>query len=298
MFGRLTIRNLKVEILNKLSELASYNERSVEAEVRYALTKWTAESSPSVQTVEELYRKNISERLMKLMEQKNQYLNTHLKASHVAERLGCTRGSTVEQWISGEVEPTFEQLDELSNYFSVNPQWLKHGDGKPFCKKYIRTPGPINELLKNEEPYENEELKKIAFIRCSSGSLYIMKVYENARSIVYHTPYLLDNSVGRGGFGDLVDLFGFWEFLYENYIKSFKTLDVPNKNVIIKSYIFDDFDSQEFGDGNIDPLIILKRQKNDAPWWEDVWEKNGKNLREYWSGCQKLCSLVNEDRVS
>ncbi|HBC3474363.1 TPA: helix-turn-helix transcriptional regulator [Vibrio parahaemolyticus] len=297
MFGRLTIRNLKVEILNKLSELASYNERSVEAEVRYALTKWTAESSSSILAVEELYKKNISERLMNLMEQKNQYLNTHLKASHVAERLGFTKGSIVEQWISGEIEPTFEQLDELSNYFSVNPQWLKHGDGVPFIKNYIRTAGPINELLKSEEPYENEELKNIAFIRCSSGSLYIMKVYENARSTAYRTSYSLDNSVGRGGLTDLVGLFGFLKYLYENYIKSFKRLDVSNKDVIIKSYVFDDFDSQEFRDGNIDPLIILKRQKMDAPWWEDVWENSGKNLREYWSGCQKLCSLVNEDRA-
>lgn len=41
MFGRLTIRNLKTEIVDKLNELASINERSVEGEVRYALARWT-----------------------------------------------------------------------------------------------------------------------------------------------------------------------------------------------------------------------------------------------------------------
>ncbi|WP_305840177.1 FitA-like ribbon-helix-helix domain-containing protein [Photobacterium leiognathi] len=216
MFGRLTIRNLKIEILDRLNEFASTNERSVEAEVRYALARWT-ESSSSKINVDEQYRKNISERLIFLMQQKNNFLNSSLKASHVAERLGCAKGSIVDQWISGEVEPTFEELDKLADYFSANPKWLKHGEGSPFNKKYERIPEQPQEAIKwllKEERYR--DLKKIVFIRCSSGSIYLVKIYNNERTIVYTTPYVLDNSVGNGGFNAMIKLFIFGKSYISN----------------------------------------------------------------------------------
>ncbi|MCF7507202.1 MULTISPECIES: helix-turn-helix transcriptional regulator [unclassified Vibrio] len=295
MFGRLTIRNLKVEIVERLNELASINERSVEAEVRYALAKWT-ELNGSEASVDEYYRGEISERLSFLIQQKNGALNFELKASHVAEKLGFAKGSIVEQWAQGEVEPTFEQLDALADYFSADPKWLKHGDGSPFDKTYIRIPEKPKEaidwLLKKER---YDDLINIAFIRDFSGCIYVVKIYENQRSIVYYTPYILDGSVGNGGFNSLCELFVFWEQLYKEYTSSQGSTSLSASNIMIKSYIFDELDSQELEKGNIDPLALIKKQ-TDSSWWEDVWDKGDSRLREYWSGCRELCIKVNEHR--
>ncbi|MFA0144299.1 helix-turn-helix transcriptional regulator [Vibrio kanaloae] len=295
MFGRLTIRNLKVEIVERLNELASINERSVEAEVRYALAKWT-ELNGSEASVDEYYRGEISERLSFLIQQKNGALNFELKASHVAEKLGFAKGSIVEQWAQGEVEPTFEQLDALADYFSADPKWLKHGDGSPFDKTYIRIPEKPKEaidwLLKKER---YDDLINIAFIRDFSGCIYVVKIYENQRSIVYYTPYILDGSVGNGGFNSLCGLFVFWEQLYKEYTSSQGSTSLSASNIMIKSYIFDELDSQELEKGNIDPLALIKKQ-TDSSWWEDVWDKGDSRLREYWSGCRELCIKVNEHR--
>lgn len=295
MFGRLTIRNLKVEIVERLNELASINERSVEAEVRYALAKWT-ELNGSEASVDEYYRGEISERLSFLIQQKNGALNFELKASHVAEKLGFAKGSIVEQWAQGKVEPTFEQLDALADYFSADPKWLKHGDGSPFDKTYIRIPEKPKEaidwLLKKER---YDDLINIAFIRDFSGCIYVVKIYENQRSIVYYTPYILDGSVGNGGFNSLCELFVFWEQLYKEYTSSQGSTSLSASNIMIKSYIFDELDSQELEKGNIDPLALIKKQ-TDSSWWEDVWDKGDSRLREYWSGCRELCIKVNEHR--
>ncbi|MEZ9702679.1 helix-turn-helix transcriptional regulator [Vibrio sp. 10N.261.46.E12] len=295
MFGRLTIRNLKVEIVERLNELASINERSVEAEVRYALAKWT-ELNGSEASVDEYYRGEISERLSFLIQQKNGALNFELKASHVAEKLGFAKGSIVEQWAQGEVEPTFEQLDALADYFSADPKWLKHGDGSPFDKTYIRIPEKPKEaidwLLKKER---YDDLINIAFIRDFSGCIYVVKIYENQRSIVYYTPYVLDDSVGNGGFNSLCKLFVFWEQLYKEYTSSQGSTSLSASNIMIKSYIFDELDSQELEKGNIDPLALIKKQTNSS-WWEDVWDTGDTRLREYWSGCRELCIKVNEHR--
>ncbi|MDI5833649.1 XRE family transcriptional regulator [Shewanella xiamenensis] len=297
MFGRLTIRNLKTEILDKLNELASVNERSVEGEVRYALAKWT-ESGHVDARVDELYREKISKRLMILMQQKNELKNSSLKASHVAERMGLERGSVVEKWIVGEVEPTFEELNKLADYFSANPLWLKHGDGMPFDKIFTHIPEQPQEaiewLLKKER---YDVLKKIVFIRCSSGGIYLVKVYDNEQSIVYYTPYVLDDSVGSGGFNSMIKLFIFWEELYKQYTKQSDSSSLNNTNIIIQSYLFNESDSKEFSEGNTDPLVILKKQEINKPWWEDVWESDEDKLREYWPGCKEWCALVNRHKV-
>lgn len=288
MFGRLTIRNLKTEILDKLNGLASVNERSVEGEARYALARWT-ESGHLDTRVDELYREKISKRLMILMQQKNELKNSSLKPSHVAESMGLDKGSIVEKWIVGEVEPTFEELNRLADYFSVDSRWLKHGDGVPFSKSYTRIPESPKEAIEwlfKKEQYDG--LNKIVFIRNSSGSIYIVKVYDNAQSIVYDTPYVLDSSVGSGGFNSIIKLFIFWEELYKQYTKG---------GILIQSYILDENYSKELCEGNTDPLVILKKQEINEPWWEDVWESDEEKLREYWPGCKEWCALVNNHKV-
>lgn len=297
MFGRLTIRNLKTEIVDKLNELASINERSVEGEVRYALARWTERGHLDT-SVDESHRKKISERLIRLMQQKNEYLNSSLKASHVAERIGLEQGSVVEKWIVGEVEPTFEELNKLADYFSANPLWLKHGDGMPFDKIYARIPEQPQEAIEwlfKKERYD--DLKKIVFIRCSSGGIYLVKVYDNEQSIVYYTPYVLDDSVGSGGFNSMIKLFIIWEELYKQYTKRSDSSSLNSTNIIIQSYLFDERDSKEFSEGNTDPLVILKKQKTNEPWWEDVWKSDEDKLREYWPGCKEWCALVNKHKV-
>jgi len=297
MFGRLTIRNLKTDIVERLNELASTNERSVEAEVRYALGKWT-ELDNSVTSVNEQYRDKISERLSFLFQQKKRYLNFELKASHVAENLGLAKGSIVDQWFQGEVEPTFEQLDALADYFSADPRWLKHGDGSPFDKTYVRIPEEPKEaidwLLKKER-YDN--LVSIAFIRSFSGCIYVVKVYDDRRSIVYCTPYVFDDSIGNGGFNSLIKLFIFWEKLYKEYTSHQGSTSLSATSIMIESYILDELDSKKLEEGNIDPLELIKHNAS-QPWWEDVWEKDPTRLREYWPGCQALSAKVNEYKLS
>ena len=123
MSGRLTIRNVKTEIIDALKERATLNERSTEAEARYALAMWTGISAYPDSTT----RHNINPRLT-LLKKMNPILAEEIMSSQGAEALGCPKGSTVANWFAGKEEPTFKQLDQLAAYFSVDPNWLKHGD--------------------------------------------------------------------------------------------------------------------------------------------------------------------------
>ena len=295
MSGRLTVRNLEDDVLSRLGELAKINERSVESEVRYALKRWTEPRKEM--TVYQHFNDGIGMRLSLLMENKNYNLDSPLKVSHISEMLGCNNPSTVAKWIEGEEEPTFKELEKLAELFAVSPKWLKHGDGSPFMIVHEKMPHEPKEAvtwLLKEERYR--DLKNIAFVRTTNGNIYIVKIYDKEKSIVYKTQYNLYGSMRNDDCISQINFFNFLEELYNQYIPSHEPLSKILSDILIHSYVFDDQDSNRLTTGFVDPLSIIYRHSNIEAWWEDVWQ-DASNLREYWTGCKELCLKINENKI-
>ncbi len=295
MLKRLTVRNIIPEVLDTLAELASLSERSVEGEARYALKIWAKSKGGTIAEMnrEQIIQSDISERLMFSLNQRKLVSNIEIKTSHIAEELGYEKASVVDQWFHSEVEPSFEALTQLAHYFSVDPKWLKHGDYEPFTTEYIRLPLTINDAVKwflKDEIYDG--LKEIAFVRLENGALYIVKIFENYKVLVFTTPYYLSNDVGDTGRRDQIKLSKLFKELYKEYTsltKAFIPLELS-----IKSYVLNEVESKDLQNGQMHPLAILSKRTSEASWWEDLWEKDRINQREYWPDYYDFCNGIDE----
>lgn len=127
--NRLTIRSVPDDVMTGLAVLAERNGRSLEGEGRFALL---GAAYPYLMEVERSKRRQeIAARLQTSLGAANCERCTAnlppLKPSHLAEAIGETHAEPVEQWFSGEAEPSFTQVKLLAVQLDVDPAWLQHG---------------------------------------------------------------------------------------------------------------------------------------------------------------------------
>lgn len=289
MFGKISIRNIPDDIWKGLERLASQHDRSVEAEARYALRAWveplTLRDERNARLVE------VSTRLRYALAQVNEIQMKPLKSSHIAQAIGEQSAKDTADWFIGEKEPTFAQLEAIAAYIGVEKTWLQHGDGHTFQVEYARIPENSTEGVKWLLDLENAE--KPIFLRIirensNTGSLAIVKQYDEWRCKTYTTPYHISEEIGAGGESSLTYLAVIFELLYKYYV-GYKG------NLIIKSYLLSKEKMKDLREGNIHPLAILKEQQ-DLPWWEDFWDENQfqkHDADDYWQGWKKFCQRIN-----
>lgn len=287
MLGKIAIRNIPAAIWEGLETLARQHERSTEGEARYALQSWV---EPQIQRKERSARRiEVSARLRDLLEQTNKAVRGRvIRPSHIAQEIGEDYAECVENWFSGEQEPSFKQLDAIAAYLGGVSVWLRHGDLQMFPIESARIPESPAEgvewLLDLAEP---EKVSYLHLVRNSNetGSLAIVKQYSDLRCKTYITPYHVSEVIGGGGESSLAYLSVILELLYKYYTKC-------GTKVTIKSYLLSEEKFSVLLAGRTHPLSLL-REISDTPWWEDFWDVTQFRKQEYWSGWKSVCERIH-----
>lgn len=286
MFGKIAIRNIPTAIWEGLETLASQHDRSTEAEARHALRTWV---EPLMHRNERSARRvEVSARLRDLLEQVNKAIHgSAIKPSHIAQEIGESKAENAEKWFTGEEEPSFKQLEAVASYLGGSSAWLQHGDRQMFDVESTRIPERATEGVTWLLDLDREEqIRYLHIVRENdeTGSLVIIKQYNDWRCKIYTTPYHISEVIGAGGEASLANLSVIFELLYEYYTKR-------GGSATIKSYLVSKEDFKKLIEGKSHPLSII-RNNNDIPWWEDFWDITQFRKQGYWSGWKSVCERI------
>ncbi|MCW7540668.1 hypothetical protein OOT46_22880 [Aquabacterium sp. A7-Y] len=288
MFGKLSVRNIPDQIFRALESMAEQHDRSTEAEARQAIRAWVEPSL--VEETRNNRRREISERLNRMLRQVNSDRPSKLLPSHIAEAIGEERAEEVEDWFLGEREPSFAQLSAIAKLLGVDAKWLKHGDARLYPCEYHRLSedpfAAVDWLLTWTPPSEwaDGKLTRLHLVRAEdkAGNLYIVKESDHGHFLTFYTPIHVSEEIGAGGEAMLAALFVTLELLYRRYTK----LDI---NVLGHQLHPDDI--AQLTSGNTNPGSLLK-EGGRSTWWEDIWDREMVSKREYWPGWHSLCDRI------
>ncbi|MFM0729327.1 hypothetical protein PQQ52_02370 [Paraburkholderia sediminicola] len=291
MLGKMAVRSIPPEVLSGLETLAAQHDRSVEAEARFALRSWV---EPLMQRhVRSARRAEVAARLTDLLDQVNKaHHGRSIKPSHIAQAIGEDYAEHVENWFTGEAEPSFGQLEAVACYLGAVPAWLQHGDRCKF---------PVDTYRLSDDPAEATQWlldigsdKPVQFLHIvrqnnEAGQLTIVKQYEDWHCTTWSTPIHVSEEIGAGGERALAALSVTLELLYKYYCRPSSTRAAVK---VIKSYLLEPSGYKALLNGNAHPLMIL-RDASERPWWEDIWDVDQfRDHSNYWPGWRQLCERI------
>ncbi|ECW1494770.1 hypothetical protein OC150_004257 [Salmonella enterica] len=287
------VRNFPDDAYFALEQLANENQRSVEGEARYALLKWIAPPE-QVYSGEELYRQAVSGRLNTVLRKTNQFRNYKpLVPSNVAVELGIEDLGLVANWFSGDVLPSFTELQRLSKLFGCRADWLIHGEGDVYeWDSGVRMHGAgraaVKHLLRPDS--DGNKVTDIRLLREDSdtGALLIIREFENTRYVdAFWTNLHVSEAIGAGGESDLADFFVTLRALYKSFVK----LDINVKGYLMPRSAYKQIREEE----QAYPLMLLKDYRvNESMWWEDIWDKSQRGKFNYWKGDEALIRRIED----
>lgn len=290
-------RSINAEATSRLQDSYLMDNGSVLESIKALETLLLLRNSQSTR------RTVISERLQELLEDVNQIkAGRTLQPAHIAKEIGEDYAEVVENWFSGQQEPSFKKLEAIAKCFGAAVEWLQFGDGHKFQARYSRIPeSPSEGVTWLLDLDRQKKPTSIYFIREQSqeGKLIIVKRYGAWVCETFTTPYHVSEVVGSGGESSLAHLLIIWRLLYKIYTKcDLAAKDAVFKDLMIESYLLppNEFDSLIKGD--IHPLKILRHALKE-PWWEDIWDSGQYPKANYWQGWKDLCErmyLVVEQR--
>jgi plasmid stability protein len=289
MFGKISIRNIPHQIWVALEALAVEHDRSTEAEARHALRSWV---EPSLLAHERSSRRTeVATRLRNLLEQINSTpLGARMRPSHLAQAIGEDYAEAVEDWFTGQAEPSFSQLKATAKHMGAVVEWLQHGDGHMFPVSSHRLSDDATEaatwLLTWDEEEPGTNVKTVHFVREASntGSLLVVKESINGHYKTFSTQYHVSDQIGAGGESALAHLWVTLELLYKHYTRG-------GVGFMVKSCLLKPSEFESLWKGNTNPQAILHGCIN-APWWEDIWDKHMFPKNDYWHGWKQLCESI------
>jgi plasmid stability protein len=291
MSGKILVRNLPQQILTALESLATQHDRSTEAEARQAIKAWVEPSL--IQEERNVRRKEVSERLTRLLQQVNADMGQKIRPSHVAQKIGEERAEEVEDWFLGQGEPTFAQLGAIADAFGIQAKWLQHGDGHIYPvenKRLPENPEEAVQWLTSWEPTKQVEgtLETIHLIRNmdEQGGLYIVKKSEQGHFRIYYTPTHVSEFIGAGGESMLAHLFVTLELLYKRFTKG-------GTDFYVIGHQLKPTDVTLLTNGQTNPGALL-RNNGTSTWWEDIWDRSMVDNKNYWPGWRSLCDRIEQ----
>jgi antitoxin FitA len=289
LFAKLAIRNIPEKVFKALERLAELHGRSTEGEARQAITEWV---EPLLATDERsVRRKQLAERLNRLVEQFNIGGGRRLSPSQIAERIGEPIAENVENWFHGVEEPTFSQLSAVATLLGADPDWLKHGEKCIYHVEYHRLSenpfAAVDWLLQWTPPEggtEGQVLTGLHIVRSDdpTGNLLLVKESRNHHYVTYRTPVHVSEEIGAGGEGSLAALFVTLQLLYKRYATS---------RLAVKSYLLRSDDLRQLTSGNTNPGALLT-EGSQSCWWEDIWDGKMSSQHDYWPGWSNLCERI------
>lgn len=289
MFKNLTIRKLSQKVIDRLGYLATLNERSVEGEARFALTSWiTANESKEFQDSKSIRMEETGSRLAIILNDYNQKLGSKIKISHLAQDLGLNSADYLYSCFNSQLEPTFDELEQIGQLFGANNNWLKHGDNDMYPVNHedmqSKTPKQITRWLLGLNEGDRKPTD-IYFIRSSSkdGELAICRAFDDVGRIkkieTIFSGLHVSTEIGGTGTRLLSNFVVALEIIYKIYTgKS----DIGHCKTHIFGRIIPDENFRLLVGGSTHPANVLHFQN--LPWWEDIWDEAMRVKTTYWEG--------------
>ncbi|ARN31050.1 TPA: Arc family DNA-binding protein [Acinetobacter baumannii] len=304
--------NLRIpeDLKLKIDEAAKVNQRSINAETMSRLyDSFVMDNNIHLEAAKVIEnflqartptqrKKDVAERLNFLFNEIKKSLHfKDLTVAELAYKIGESSADSAESWFRAEMEPTFNQLEQIANFLSANSNWLLFGKERPFKVESFRfdenidkdirwllTPNPEKEFLKNQS------VKEVKFIRClnAEGSLIVAKLYSNQYLECFHTPYHISDITGVGGYNSLLYLC----LLFKTLKKYHSSYHHPN----IYSFLISEEMAKKIWAEETHPLPLIDQLRH-IPWMDDLADAlPNRSLDEfYWQGFDVLRSRLIKD---
>lgn len=211
----ITQYNLRIprHLKESLEETATKNETSLNAEINQRLLisfQFEEEVNrramsivrPILLASESSLRKlEIKERLFHVLDELKQTPRySEINPSKIAYLLGYEIAGEVIDWFAGKSEMPFADLYKLASYFNINSDWLMFNEGSFVKPQHYQIQENFSADLEwllsptaSNKSVHDSKLIKVTFLRYAdtSGSLVIVKEYENGCAELFHTQYNL-----------------------------------------------------------------------------------------------------------
>lgn len=178
----LNIRGLSEDVIEQLQEIATKNERSLEAEMRYLIQQWCSIQNTQRILQPRAFLEEIASRLHIALDNVNQINTNEMTFSQLAEKMNVSI-SDINDWFSAKIEIPFCHLDTLSYLLGCNSQWLKHGVGAAYTSNFyhISNQHPLffaKDFLSTRQ--DGELVYKLHIIlNDDTGYVYIVQEFKN-----------------------------------------------------------------------------------------------------------------------
>ncbi|ESK41242.1 hypothetical protein P256_00231 [Acinetobacter nectaris CIP 110549] len=304
--------NLRIpeDLKLKIDEVAKINQRSINSETMSRLyDSFVMDNNVHLEAAKVIEnflqsrtptqrKKDVAERLQFLFSEiKKSKFFSELTIAELAYKIGEDSADSAESWFRAEMEPTFNQLEKISNFLSANSNWLLFGKEKPFKIESFRFDEYLDKDLKRlltsnpeKDFLKDQSVTEVKFIRSmnTEGSLFIAKLYSNRYLECFHTPYHISDVNGVGGYNSLLYLC----LLFKTLEKYNSSSNHPN----IYSFLLSAESSKLIESSMVHPLPLIDRL-HFIPWMDDLADKLPNRLLDdhYWDGFDSLRSRLIQD---
>ncbi len=280
--GKITVRNLPPETVALLSALATQHDRSLEGEVRHALSTWVA---PRREKAEQARRAEVVARRLQFLldEFRSSKSWSAISPSRISEQLGLAHADAFEKYFNGETEPSFETLRSIATLLGCWGDWLVHGDETPFSGQEYRLDWKEEAVTWLTTGDNGLQLRKLLIVRSLSdaGQLAFVKVHERGHSRTYHTQYHVSEVIGASGERELANLLEIFRNLYAKYTMGGTA---HTESLLVPPALF-----SRLIEGKKHPLNTLESHDvRTVKWWEDIWDAGQYPRQDYWPGWRSL----------
>lgn len=224
-----------------------------------------------------------------------------LEIAKVSHTLGHENVLKVSNWLNGVEIPTFTDLDQFSEIYFLDSNWLKFGSNskyvpefKPFIVIRESFHSWQNALKQILQDYNGLQVRSIRLIRSDTGSVAVSIGYGKEKDdwhvrTFYYSNLRLDklSDVGNSGFAYLVDLAILCSVFY-NHIRE----------PLIISYNIPEDEFQKIVQGEQLPIHLkIWGQHRACYWYESIFDSDDtKNNSDnsYWPGAIELFKEIQK----
>lgn len=215
--------------------------------------------------------------------------------AQLAQVMKLHKVSELENVFRGKEEPTFQFIDNFSEYFGVNRDWLIDGKYSPFFNDEQTMGEPLWYL----DQIETIKPQRIFFIRENSDTapVFLLLKIDDFKFKILRRTWHVSDKVGAGGSRQLVSFYQLIIALRDKHNYAMKcgglTLESTNFNNLLS--------------GEVYPGMFTDIRFREDPWWDDFTDINHKypiaENYELWHGksfikAQIIVSNMLNERIS
>ena len=175
--------------------------------------------------------------------------------SDLAQFLDLKRVSELEEFITGQREPSFEFLELFAFKLGLNYEWLTSGHSSPYrtTVKHLHFPEDYLGMIEEQSP------ESIYFVKCRDEccKMFIVLKHSDLKYSICPMVWHISGHVGAGGSRQLYSFYKMLQRLHEN-------------NFYSRCYgvVLDEKEFHNLLNGDVFPRTVLRRRNIDY-WFDD-----------------------------